>query len=155
MPSIRFLKDENEIVKLFPLAIAEANNVGFSLERFNPDKLWMTFKSCMDNAAIIVSEENGEFTGMMALCLVDSYWSDQFSLTNLIYWVMPEHRKSRTGLDLLIAAREYAKARELEFNLHVESYEDLDRKDKFFQRYGFKRCGGNYTLRSDKQCPVQ
>lgn len=144
---IRFLDDENEIVKLFPLIIAEGENVGVNVSKLNPDKLWNSLSSCMREAAIIVSEENGIITGLMALCKVESYWSDDYTLTNLIYWVQPEYRRSWAGIRLLQAAREFALARELEFNLHVESYEDLDRKDKFFQKYGFKKCGGNYTLR--------
>src|ERR1044071_7397961 len=141
---IRFLLDENEIVRLFPLALAEGKNVGLDTSKLNPDKLWNTLRSCMEHATIIVSEDEFSITGMMALCLVESYWSDDYTLTNLIYWVQPEYRKSTAGLSLLRAAREYAIERGLEFNLHVESFEDLDRKDKFFQRYGFARCGGNY-----------
>lgn len=147
MSVVRFLTDENEIVKLFPLALAEGGNVGVDMANFNPDKLWETLKACVDRAAIFVTEDNNGISGMMALCLVESYWSDDYSLTNLIYWVQPEARKSSAGLNLLKAAKVYAEARNLDFNLHVESYEDLDRKDKFFQRYGFKRCGGSYTLR--------
>lgn len=151
---IRFLKDENEIVKLFPIVIEDGLNLGLDRNKLNPDKLWNSLRACMEHGALIVSENETEITGIMAICLVESYWSDDFSLTNQIYYVPAQYRKSKAGLNLLKASVAYVLERGLEFSLHVESFENLDRKDKFFQRYGFTRCGGNYILGRDK-CQAQ
>lgn len=147
---IRKLTNEDELVKLFPLFIAEGKEVGLDVSKLNPDKLWNTLHACMTHAVILIDEQDGVIRGCMAICLVGSYWCDDFTLTNLLYQVPVEYRKSKIALELLKAAKEYAKTRGLDFELQVESYEDLDRKDKFFQRYGFKKCGGRYIFRGDK-----
>lgn len=142
---IRFLSDENEIVKLFPLAISEGLENGEDVSKLNPDKLWNTLNYCMKNAAILVSEKENIITGCMIICPVDCYWADKITYTNLIYYVLPEHRKSKAGLSLLLRAKEWAKGKE--FNFVVESTKDLERKDRFFGRLGFMKYGGYYKLR--------
>lgn len=142
---LRFL-ESGEGWKVLRLAYQDATAVGINHTKINDKKLAATFEACIANAAIIVAEQD-DIVGVMALCLVESFWSDDYSLTNLLYWVDPDHRNSRAGEALLKAASEYARETGLEFNLRVESYQDNHRKDKFFKRHGFMATGANYRLR--------
>ena len=144
---LRFLSDENELVKLFPLFISEGKEIGVDVTKLNPDKLWSTLHICMTQAAIIVCEEEiGIFSGTMVIVPIDSYWSDEITWLNLLYYVLPEYRQSRRALQLLAAARDCARAKNIEFNINVETLTDVERKDKLFARYGFHKRGGFYKL---------
>lgn len=141
---IRRIVNKGELPLLLPLAEQDAAAVGYSLSDINYEKLLQSFEACVDHAAVFVADHNDEIAGMMTLCLIESFWSDRRTLTNLIYWVDPKYRKSQAGMGLLRAACDYAKQTGLRFDLRVESYDELDRKDKLFRHMGFKPTGSNY-----------
>lgn len=145
---IRALTHKNEVALLLPCIEHDATAVGYDLNRINYEKLLAMLEHCFDYARIYVAEADDKIVGIMVLHLVELYWSDDYVLTNLVYWVDPEHRKSRFGVQLLKAAKDYATERKLPFDLRVESYHDLERKEKFFKRHGFTPCGGNFKFRS-------
>ena len=144
---IRRLAHKGEVALLLPCIEHDAHAVGYDLNSINYDKLVGMLEACFDNSAVYVAEVENKIVGIMVLCLVELYWSDGHVLTNLIYWVDKEHRKSRFGVSLLKAAKDYATERNLTFELRVESYQDLDRKEQFFVKQGFVPCGGNYKFR--------
>jgi MoaA/NifB/PqqE/SkfB family radical SAM enzyme len=51
------------------------------------------------------------------------------------------------AIQLLRAARDFAIKEGVEFNLTVETYTDIERKDKLFNKLGFRKMGGYYTVR--------
>ncbi len=144
---IRFIHDAKELKTLLPLIYEDAEAVGIDTGKIQPMKLLTALNTCMEGGAVIVAEVDGHKIGLMTLYAVESYWCDDITLANLIYYVTPAGRKSQAGKRLLLAAREYARARGQTLNIHVESYEDQDRKDLFFTRYGFRKTGGCYKFR--------
>lgn len=141
------MTDRNELVRLIPNIERDALDVNYDVARIDRDKLLRALERCFDSAAVFVAEEDDNIVGIMVLYLVELYWTDAHILTNLIYWVDVEHRKSRHGAELLEAAKDYARERGTDFDLCVESYKDLDRKDAFFKRRGFTPRGGNYKYK--------
>lgn len=145
--TVRRLSKHSEIFLILPVIERDAKDVGYDLKRINYDKLLAMLEHCFEHAAIFVAEVNDKIVGIMVLHLLELYWSDDWVLTNLVYWVDAEHRKSRFGAALLKAAKDYAREQARDFNLCVESHKDLDRKNVFFQRQGFTPVGGNYQYK--------
>lgn len=145
---IRFLSDESELEKLIPLFISEGLEIGTDVTQLNREKLLTTLRACLHGAAILVSEEDGIFTGTMTIVPIESYWSDDVTWLNLLYYVLPAHRKSTIAVKLLRLAKEYALRMGMagKFHINVETLTDIERKDKFFERHGFKKLGGFYRL---------
>jgi GNAT superfamily N-acetyltransferase len=144
---MRHITDEDEIVKLFPLFIAEGLEIGADISKLNPDKLWNTLNGALIGGKIYVHEEGDKFVGCIVICPIDSYWSDGFVYHSLLYYVLPQYRKSMRAIQLLRAARDFAIKEGVEFNLTVETYTDIERKDKLFNKLGFRKMGGYYTVR--------
>ena len=132
-----------EITKLLPLAIREAEEIGIDRAEINFDKLRKSLKACADKGAIFASKVGNHYSGFIALLPVDSFWSDKQTLCNLCYYVEPEYRNG-TGLKLLRTARDFAKSVPLELNIFVDTNTDHARKDLMFKRIGFDCRGGTY-----------
>lgn len=145
---IRFLKDENEIVKLFPIIIAGGAEGGFNTKKLNPDKLWFNLRQCMTAGAIIVADNDSEIIGFISLYPQESYWCDEVDLFCLIYHVARNHRKKTgAGTALLNAAIQFSRDKNMHLYMHVEGAEDMERKCRFFEKYGFKKHSINYVRR--------
>lgn len=136
MTSIRKLTDENELVKLFPIIIAGGSESGVDVAKLNPDKLWNALYTCMNTGAVFVSDN-----GLFAMFKTESYWSDE----NYLYCLLFQVRKSargREGINLLKAAKDYAKDMGLKLYVHDEAM-DLA---PLFERYGFTKHSKTYCL---------
>lgn len=136
--------DYDEIDKILPIVFADAKAVGIDTRRINVPKLKLMLIKCIETAAILVSERDGVITGIMSLFASESYWCDDVLINNLVYFVLPEHRNSRDGIELLKEAQRLCNNAGLQFDFHIQSYEDNDRKDRVFQRLGFKKLGASY-----------
>lgn len=136
--------DFHEIDLILPIIVSDAESVGIEESRIDKHKLKMTLIDCIEKAAILVSERDGVITGIMALILTQSYWCDDYRLQNLVYYVLPEYRNSTDGIELLKAAKRLADAASIGMDFYIESYEDNDRKDRVFQRLGFRKIGSSF-----------
>lgn len=137
---------EKEVGRLFPLAIEEGAEIGITLPVINFDKLEKTLKHCTENGAIFASTEGHRITGFVAILEVDSFWSDFKSLCTICYFVSKGDRNG-AGRKLLKAAMDYAKGRQMELNLMVDTEERMETKDKMFKRMGFENRGGCYRMK--------
>jgi GNAT superfamily N-acetyltransferase len=86
---------------------------GYSdLVGFDRESLVRTFEQLMQNGGLFVAEVNGEVVGMVGGMVYPFYFdADHLTGQEVFWWVMPEHRKGRIGLELLQALEEWAKAR--------------------------------------------
>lgn len=136
--------DFHEIDRILPIIYSDAKAVGIDESRIDKLKLKHTLIGCIENAVILVSERDDVITGIMAMILTQSYWCDDYRLQNLIYYVLPEHRNSTDGIELLKEAKSIADKAGVGMDFYVESYEDNDRKDRVFQRLGFRKIGSSF-----------
>lgn len=93
----------------------------------------------------LVAEKDGKLIGSIGLAKDCFWWCDVEYLGDVWYFVHPQYRASRVGLNLLNAAKRSAEKAMLPLIMGVVHGGDIQRKDKFFERNGFTRLGGTYA----------
>ena len=98
------------------------------------------------NGIVFVTYNNeGFITGSIGGIYANDWWSDEKHLSDLLFFVSKNYRKSRSALMLVKNFVNFAKSVRMSVRLgHVFSG-DIERKDKFFERLGFKKAGSVYV----------
>ena len=98
------------------------------------------------NGIVFVTYNNeGFITGSIGGIYASDWWSDEKHLSDLWFFVSKNYRKSRSALMLVKNFVNFAKSVRMSVRLgHVFSG-DIERKDKFFERLGFKKAGSVYV----------
>ena len=98
------------------------------------------------NGIVFVTYNNeGFITGSIGGIYASDWWSDEKHLSDLWFFVSKNYRKSRSALMLVKYFINFAKSIKMSVRLgHVFSG-DIERKDKFFERLGFKKAGSVYV----------
>lgn len=136
---------EKDMLHVLDLAVMEARELNIDERKINKVKLFNTLMACQESAAVFATVDRNVISGFIALCPQESYWSDDIGLTSLMFYVHPEYRKAN-ALMLLRAARKFAQSEGKELTLYLDTLVDMERKDKLFTRFGFRKRGGSYTL---------
>ena len=98
------------------------------------------------NGIVFVTYNNeGFITGSIGGIYASDWWSDEKHLSDLWFFVSKNYRKSRSALMLVKNFVNFAKSVKMSVRLgHVFSG-DIERKDKFLERLGFKKAGSVYV----------
>jgi N-acetylglutamate synthase-like GNAT family acetyltransferase len=98
------------------------------------------------NGIVFVTYNNeGFITGSIGGIYANDWWSDEKHLSDLWFFVSKNYRKSRSAIMLVKYFINFAKSIKMSVRLgHVFSG-DIERKDKFFERLGFKKAGSVYV----------
>ena len=98
------------------------------------------------NGIVFVTYNNeGFITGSIGGIYANDWWSDEKHLSDLWFFVSKNYRKSRSAIMLAKYFINFAKSIKMSVRLgHVFSG-DIERKDKFFERLGFKKAGSVYV----------
>lgn len=98
------------------------------------------------NGIVFVTYNNeGFITGSIGGIYASDWWSDEKHLSDLWFFVSKNYRKSRSAIMLVKYFINFAKSIKMSVRLgHVFSG-DIERKDKFFERLGFKKAGSVYV----------
>jgi GNAT superfamily N-acetyltransferase len=103
----------------------------------NPEQTSQLARSVieMDNGTVLVSEEDGKLTGVLAFVIFPHYFSGEKTAGELIWYVEPEYRQSFTAIALLRAAERLARtagAKRMQFTAPTvavgEAYQSLGYK---------------------------
>lgn len=96
-------------------------------------------------AVFIAETAEGEMAGSIGGVVAQAdWWSEAESLADYWFYVRPRHRASRAGYLLFKAFKETAERKGLDVRPGVLDGNDVDRKDKFFGRFGLRRAGAIY-----------
>jgi GNAT superfamily N-acetyltransferase len=125
---------------LMPLLYKMHSESGLSLPPLDEAKC---LKS-LGNSIVLVSEENQEITGMLALQIGEHWFSREKFIGDLVFYVDSDWRASQYAIKLLQKAKERATIEGLPLLLGVVDGKDVERKDMFYVRQGFKKAGGIY-----------
>lgn len=103
-------------------------------------------------AILVVDEVKGIPVGCLVIDSYVSWWSSESWLSNVIFYVDPEHRKSRIALEMIQMAKNFAKAVGKLIFWEVLSGTDTCWKsyERIFQIYGFKKTGACFIFDPDK-----
>lgn len=130
-----------DLPRLCELAVNMHDESPFPLPPINADKL---IKGLM-RSTVIVWEVNDTIGGFIALQEGEFWYSDERFVADLLFYVHPDHRKSKAGLSLLKAAQQYARIKELPLFMAPVNGVDVDRKDALYKRLGMRKLGGTYA----------
>tara|TARA_R110000868_G_scaffold184282_7_gene425841 strand:- start:859 stop:1275 length:417 start_codon:yes stop_codon:yes gene_type:complete len=120
------------------LAIENHATVGLELPPINVPK----FLSWIKQANKIYVGDKAD--GVLALRVVPFDYADALYVTNLLFYVKPQSRKSLLGVRLLGAAKKYAHDLKLPLIMGVMTGEDAELKGEFFKRQHMRFIGGAY-----------
>lgn len=103
------IEDTREIVELGSRSLCEGP---YKDEVDNPEQSAQTCLSVIksDNGKVIVAEDEGVLVGLLGFMIYPHYFTGQKTAIELMWYVVPEHRRSMTGVCLVRAAMREAKA---------------------------------------------
>ena len=92
-----------------------------------------------------VTHNEKELPGAVGGQTGTDWWSDKPYLGDLFFYVLPDHRKSRAAMMLIKEFLKVGRENKIPVRMgHVFSG-DIDRKDKFYQHFGFVNAGTIYV----------
>ena len=95
-----------------------------------------------------VGESNGELTGVFLGSIGEHYFGTDLIASDTLWYVTPEARGSRVGLQLLRKFEQWGKERNAaEIYVGVSSGLSADKTGSMLQKLGYDVVGGNYKLR--------
>jgi GNAT superfamily N-acetyltransferase len=95
----------------------------------------------MKNGKILLGEEEGEVVGLLGFVLANHHFSGQRYAAELMWFILPEHRKGGIGLKLLWQAEKEAKemgAKDMLFTAPNDQVAAL------YKRYGYDQLEVTY-----------
>lgn len=86
----------------------------------------------------------GELVGLIAGMVSSPWFSTQKHVSEGVFFVLPEARGSRAAVLLINALKGFAFEQQMRLYAGVTIGQDLESKDRFFDRNGLERIGGIY-----------
>ena len=96
----------------------------------------LAFLVTTDKCKVLVSEENGELTGVVAFIISPHYFSGETIACEMIWYVEPEHRKGGVAMRLFWEAEKLAKsmgAKRMQFTAPTDAVA------RVYARFGYKQ----------------
>ena len=106
------------------------------------------FMSNPDKFFAYVGYANGNYTGVLLGSIGEHYFGRDLIASDTLWYVSPQSRGSRVGLQLLRAFEKWAKDRNAaEVCMGVSSGLSAEKTGGMLQKLGYDVVGGNYKLR--------
>jgi L-amino acid N-acyltransferase YncA len=132
-----------DISSIAALIVVMHKEAEFELATMNSEKLVSQINELVHRGIVLVAVEDGRIVGTIGGRQGLDWWSDEKYFGDLWFYVLKEARSSRTAISLVKRFVKEIKnlSPDIKIRLgHVFSG-DCDRKDKFFERLGFKKAG--------------
>ena len=149
----RLEQSSRDITDLARLLIDMHASSGLALPPLNMTKVLQAVWECEQSGIVFVAERetDGGLTGAIGIVETPHWFSDETFLTDRFYYVRQEDRASGAAVGLLNAAKKYASILQKPLSVAVWNGEDVERKDRFFERKGMRRVGGIYLTGLEKE----
>lgn len=138
---------KDELLALYTLLSGMHAEAGLGFPAIDPVRVMAGFHRCFETGGVWVVEEDGKIVGAIGLYLNQYWFSAEPYLADMFYYVAPEARTSKAAKALLNEAKAFAAEVKLPLLIGILNANDLERKDIFMKRAGFKRAGAFYVLR--------
>jgi len=100
----------------------------------------------LSGVALVAKDEEGCIVGSIGGYVSSHWYSTAGHLGDLWFYVVPGCRKTKAAVQLMEGFREAAKTLQVPLQVgHVFGDQDLERKDKFYRRMGFRPVGSIYV----------
>lgn len=136
---------EGDIPHIGMLIVHMHASIPMRLPPIAPHKVEAALRKCLQHGRIFLGYKEDKLCGVLALQEGEHWYSHGKFLGDLAFYVVSSARASRIASHLLRAATDYATMRGLPLLMAVVNGEDVERKDKFYQRHGLVRIGGVYN----------
>jgi GNAT superfamily N-acetyltransferase len=100
----------------------------------------------LQQGMVVVAEKEGQLLGSIAGSVHGNWYSDQPTLSDVWFYVFPEHRGTGAALKLLRAFKAMGEERNLRISVGHVLGMDPERMDKLYQKLGFVRMGSIFGL---------
>lgn len=137
----RLERNEQDLENTYWLLTKMHEQVGFDVGRLVPERVIAQIVFCIEHGAVFVEELDGAIVGAIGLRPDSPWWSDFEFLIDGFFYVVPEVRHTGVAKRLLKAAQAFAASKGLPLYVQITTGVDLDRKEKFFARFGFEARG--------------
>lgn len=99
------------------------------------------------HCVLLAEADDGQLAGGLIGCIESHLFSSLPVASVIVYGVLPERRMSGAALRLMKAFIRWAQQRGAkELNAGINSARHTRRSERFLQKMGFIRTGGNYAL---------
>lgn len=96
---------------------------------------------------VLAYTDEGQAVGMLAGSVTPYVFSKGRVASDFAWFVLPEHRGSRTALRMLSMFTDWAKEKgALELIMGISSNVEPERTGKLLEKRGFRHVGGNYKV---------
>jgi hypothetical protein len=115
------------------------------LEAVNWNKVTHIVTDCVSQGLVLVAvTDDNEIAGSIGGAVSSEWYSDAPLLGDYWFYVRPEHRATPAAFKLVKAWKDIAKSGDLAIKMGHVLGEDIDRKDKMFEKLGFEKLGSMY-----------
>jgi len=111
----------------------------------NWEKTMRNVLTSIESGACFIAEHDGEVVGSVGGHFGSEWFTDRKTLGDLWFYVRPDNRATKAGHNLLTAFKQLGNETGVPVRMGHVFGEDVDRKDAFFERHGFKRIGTSYA----------
>jgi predicted N-acetyltransferase YhbS len=136
-------------VELWPeykMLLKAAPGFGYKIPLPNSNKAMDTLAFAMVKGLNFVAIDKEEIIGAVILIEETLWWVDEVFLVDIAFYVAEGKRTYKAASMLTDKAIQRARELGLPLQFSVTYGTDLDRKEKFILRKGFKKIGGNYLM---------
>lgn len=139
--------DAFDAVGILQLLMAMHDESPMTLSPVHPGKALNAINHAIDKGYVEVALQDHYIVGAIGGVSFQDWWSFEERFADLFFYVAPECRKSKAAAMLLRKFIDWATvANGYRLKVGTVTGEDLDRKDKFFARFGFVRSGCSYII---------
>lgn len=118
------------------------NEIDFEISEIDPEKFSNSVLGAINRGVVFIAIEEGRMIGSIGGVYSSEWWSTEKVLGDLWFYVEPESRATRAAANLLKQFMEVGKGIQVKLG-HMYS-DDLERKNKFYERLGLKKVGTSY-----------
>ena len=114
----------------------------FSYAKLEKHKILQLYKN--QNVTVILAIDNDKIVGFIAAMLHEYFFSNRKRVSDLGFYVLPEHRGSRAAIKLVKSLETWAKQTGAD-DLHLgqTTAVEIDKTRQFYERLGYKTVGFN------------
>jgi GNAT superfamily N-acetyltransferase len=128
-----------EFLEIVAKMVAEAE---FSYAKLEKHKILQLYKN--KDVIVILAIDNDKIVGFIAAMVHEYFFSSRKRVSDLGFYVLPEHRGSRAAIKLVKSLETWAKQTGAD-DLHLgqTTAVEIDKTRQFYERLGYKTVGFN------------
>lgn len=138
------LGQAEDILGIVALIVEVHQSLAYVAPGIDRDKTYAYVLWLMQNGLVLVAEEDQMVVGSLGVEEVEPWYTRIKVLSDVWFYIKPEYRASRIAKEFLGVAKKVSDDSGMPVQFCVSHGFDLERKDVWFKRNGFRNVGGIY-----------